>query len=97
MRPFNDLQTRVEGNLDDPFIKGTTIEVHRIAALLNGGLSVGDVMEAYPSLTAEQIEFSGEYAKVFRKKGRPYPATTFLRALGALDLRALDDEDCEAL
>jgi uncharacterized protein (DUF433 family) len=57
----------------DPFIKGTTIEVHRIAALLDGGATVDDVRWAYPSLTAEQIENARAYAVANPKHGRPYP------------------------
>jgi uncharacterized protein (DUF433 family) len=45
-------------------IPGTRIPVYRVAALLEGGLSVEDVAEDFPSLTVEQIVAARCYAKV---------------------------------
>lgn len=78
------LQDRVEFRDDgEPLIKGTSIEVHRIAALLAGDLTVEDILEDYPSLTRAQVEAAAAYAKAHPKPGRPYPRTTLKRAIGA--------------
>lgn len=52
------------------------IEVHRIAALLRGGLSVNAVMEEYPFLSQDAVETAWAYAQAFPRPGRPYPRTT---------------------
>jgi uncharacterized protein (DUF433 family) len=75
----------------EPVLAGTGVEVHRIAALLDGGLSVDEVLSDYPSLTREAVETARTYAAVHPKAGRPYPRTTAKRALRAADLDALDD------
>lgn len=85
------LKDTVEGNPEDPFIKGTRIEVYRISALVDGGATCETVLTDYPSLTDEQIELACAYAAAIPKKGRPYPKISFKRAIGALGLDALDD------
>ncbi|MDB5933795.1 MAG: hypothetical protein JWQ01_1139 [Massilia sp.] len=85
------LRGGVEGNPDDPLIKGTRVEVYRIAALLGGGATPQMVLGDYPSLTQAQVELAGAYAEAIPKKGRPYPKISFKRALDALDLSALDE------
>lgn len=52
------------------------VEVHRIAALLNGGLSVNAVREEYPWLSRATVETARAYARANPKPGRPYPRTT---------------------
>ncbi|EIF29069.1 hypothetical protein BCh11DRAFT_04501 [Burkholderia sp. Ch1-1] len=86
---LNRLKAGVEGNPDDPFIKGTHVEVYRVAALLEGGSSPRDVRADYPSLTTDQTEFAGTYSKAIPKKGRPYPKKSFRRSLEGLDLDSL--------
>jgi uncharacterized protein (DUF433 family) len=56
------------------------IEVHRIAALLRGGLSVDAVVEEYPFLSPDAVETARAYAQAFPRPGRPYPRTTAARA-----------------
>jgi len=56
------------------------VEVHRIAALLRGGLSVDAVVEEYPFLSQEAVETARAYAQAFPRPGRPYPRTTAARA-----------------
>ena len=72
-------------------LKGSDIEVHRIAALLDGGLSVADVQSDYPSLDRDAVEAARAYAGVHPKPGRPYPKTTAKRALRGAGLEALDE------
>ncbi|WP_312518435.1 DUF433 domain-containing protein [Massilia sp.] len=85
------LKESVEGDLEDPLIKGTSIAVYRIAALLAGGATAGDVIADYPSLTPQQIELARDYALALPKKGRPYVATSFKRATRELDLQLIDE------
>jgi len=56
------------------------VEVHRIAALLRGGLSVDAVVEEYPFLSPDAVETARAYAQAFPRPGRPYPRTTAARA-----------------
>ena len=65
-----------------PLLKGTDIEVHRIAALLNGGVSVDSVLEDYPSLTADQVAFSHAYATAHPESGARIPRSRPRRQCG---------------
>jgi hypothetical protein len=74
------------------------VEVHRIAALLDGGLSVDAVLEEYPFLSRAAVETASAYARACPKAGRPYPRTTANRAgradwLEPPDEVPLDDVD----
>ena len=73
-------------------IKGTRIEAHRIAALLDGRTSVEDVLRDYPSLKEGQVLAAKAYAEANPKAGRPYPKQTAKAAMRAADLSALDNE-----
>jgi uncharacterized protein (DUF433 family) len=75
----------------EPLLKETEIEVYRIAALLDGGASIKQVMEDYPSLSPKEIEAARAYADAYPKAGRPYPRTSAKRALHGAGLEALDD------
>jgi uncharacterized protein (DUF433 family) len=75
----------------DPLLKNTQIEVCRIAALLDGGASIEQVREDYPSLSQKQIEAAQAYAHAYPKAGRPYPRASVKRALQGAGLEALDD------
>jgi uncharacterized protein (DUF433 family) len=86
---LNRLKAGIEGNPDDPLIKGTGVEVYRVAALLEGGSSPDQVRADYPSLTPDQIGFAGMYSQAIPKKGRPYPRKSFRKSLEGLDLDAL--------
>lgn len=74
-------------------LKGTDVEVHRIAALLSGEMSVESVLEDYPSLTAEQVIFCHAYAAAHPEIGRRYPGITAKAAMRAADFSALDTDD----
>jgi uncharacterized protein (DUF433 family) len=75
----------------EPLLRGTEIEVYRIAALLAGGMTVSEVLEDYPSLSREAVEHAKAYAEAHPKAGRPYPGTTAKRALQGAALEALDE------
>ena len=85
------LKDNIEGNPDDPLIKGTDVEVYRIAALLAGGATATDVQEDFPLLSLDQIKNAADYAQALPKKGRPYPCKSFKRATRELDLHLLDE------
>jgi uncharacterized protein (DUF433 family) len=72
-------------------LKGTDVEVHRIAALLDGGMSVDSVLEDYPSLSRDSIETARAYADAHPRPGHPYPRTTLKRALHGAGLEDLDE------
>lgn len=50
---------------------GTDIEVHRIAALLGGGMTPQEVCEDYPSLTPEAVAVAKTYAEAYPKPAGP--------------------------
>lgn len=91
LQALNRLKDGVEGHPENPYIKGTDVEVYRISALLDGGATVEQVAEDYPLLTREQIKAAHEYAAAIPKKGRPYPKKSFKRATRTLNLDVLDE------
>jgi uncharacterized protein (DUF433 family) len=54
-----------------PVIRGTRIPVHNVAALVDGGAPLEEVLEIYPRLTESQIELASIYAKAVPQRGRP--------------------------
>jgi uncharacterized protein (DUF433 family) len=88
------LAERVEFRADgESVVKGTQVEVYRLAALLEGGASIEQVLEDYPSLSREHVEAAKAYAKAYPKAGRPYPRISVKRAVQGAGLEALDDAD----
>lgn len=91
-RALAELAEKVEFRKDgEAILKSTQIEVHRIAALLAGGMTPEQVRQDYPSLTLDQIATAKAYAEAYPKTGRPYPAKTVKRVLKGAGLEALDD------
>lgn len=64
-----------------PLIEGTNIPVYRISALLQGELTIEQVMEDFPSLTRKQIVDAGKFAKKHPNIGDEYPPVSFKRLL----------------
>lgn len=87
-QPSDPIELRTDGIA---YLRGTTIEVHRIAALLAGQMSVAEVCEDYPSLTADRVNAAWAYAKAHPDAGRWYPPITGKRALRGAGLEALDE------
>jgi hypothetical protein len=71
------------GEIDEEYetIRGTNIEAHRIAALIEGGMSKAEVLGDYPNLVAAQVDAAVDYARAHPKAGRPYPPITLKAAL----------------
>jgi Protein of unknown function (DUF433) len=90
-RMLEELAEKVEFATMAALIKGTDIEVHRIAALLEGGVAVDDILADYPSLTRDAIDTAKLYADAHPKPRRPYPRNTTKRALRGAGLEALDE------
>jgi uncharacterized protein (DUF433 family) len=65
----------------EPKIPDTNIPLYRIAALLDGGMRVAEVMEDFPSLTADQIVMARDYARQHPNFGKPYPKKSLKRLL----------------
>ena len=91
-RELAALAEKVEFRKDgEAVLKDSGLEVYRIAALLNGGLTLDDIREDYPSLSPDAIAVAKAYAEAHPKPGRPYPSTTVKRALKGAGLEALDE------
>lgn len=74
-----------------PVLRGTNIEVHRLAALAEGGASIDHILDDYPSLTKDQVEIALAYAKAHPKLGKPYPKLSAKTAMRNIDLSGLED------
>ena len=83
------IKGRVEGGEGgEPVLRGTAVPVHVVAALADAG-GVDGARRAYPSLSKADVEAAVQYARVYPKKGRPYPEKSLKRMLREL---ALPDE-----
>jgi uncharacterized protein (DUF433 family) len=65
----------------EPIISGTNIPLYRVSALLDGGMTVREVMEDFPSLTEAQIANARNYARRYPNFGKPYPQKSLKRLL----------------
>lgn len=91
-RELDELAEKVEFQADgEPVVKGAGIEVHRIVALLNGGMTPAEICEDYPSLTTEAVAAAKAYGEAHPKTGRPYPSKTVKRTIKGAGLEALDE------
>ena len=55
----------------DPVFRGTRVPVHGVADMLHLGDGENDLLESYPSLTAEMIRLAPVYAAAYPLRGRP--------------------------
>lgn len=83
---------RLRARDGEPLLRGTEIPVYLLAALADGGASIKEILEDFPSLTEEQVRAALSYAAVYPKKGRPYPGRSLKRMLADLDLGAVELE-----
>jgi uncharacterized protein (DUF433 family) len=65
-----------------PVIRGTRIPVYDVAALVEQGTPITELLEIYPRLNQAKIELASVYAKAVPEKGRPkrreYPKGTLV-------------------
>ena len=54
-----------------PVIRGTRIPVHDVAAQVESGVPMEEILETYPRLTEAQVELASIYAKAVPQRGRP--------------------------
>jgi uncharacterized protein (DUF433 family) len=54
-----------------PVIAGTRVPVYDVAASFENGIGISTILEAYPSLSPEQVELAAFYAKAIPPRGRP--------------------------
>lgn len=90
-KALDQYASQVDTSGGEPLIKGTSIEVYRIAALLEGGMSVKAVLKDYPSLKDSQVFAAQAWAVSHPKLGRPFPKHTAKAAMRDADLGALDE------
>lgn len=91
-RELTELAQKVEFRQDgEAVLKGTNVEVYRVAALLAGGMTPELICQDYPSLTPETVATAKAYADAHPKAGRPYPSKTVKRAIKGAGLEALDE------
>jgi uncharacterized protein (DUF433 family) len=86
------LSNEIDASGGEALIKGTRIEVFRIATLLDGGITIETVLRDYPPLNQRQVMAAKAYAGINPKVGRPYPKTTAKAAMRGSGLDALDGE-----
>lgn len=58
----------------EPIIKGTRIPVYMIAALVDQGADVREILEDYPALNAAKIRSALAFARTQPRRGRPRKA-----------------------
>ena len=54
-----------------PVFRGTRIPVCLVAYMIEQGTSIDEILEGYPSLTREMVEFASIYASTHPRRGRP--------------------------
>jgi hypothetical protein len=74
------------GDDDDPLLDGTDISLYRVAALVGDDGDISRAKAAFPSLDDARIGQAAEYARLYPKKGRPYPTRSLKETLGSIDL-----------
>lgn len=55
----------------EPVMRGTRIPVYQVAAMLERGATIDELLEDYPSLDAKKIELARVYARANPRRGRP--------------------------
>jgi uncharacterized protein (DUF433 family) len=86
LKRLRALKQEIEMGNAEPVIRGTDISAYTIAGL-SAGQTVSQILEDYPTLSRGQVEAAIEYAKVYPKKGRPYPVRSFKRMVGDVGLK----------
>lgn len=64
-----------------PCIAGTRVPVHNIADMLANGDGKAAILEAWPQLTADQVELAAVYGAAYPRRGRPRRKPAWRKAL----------------
>jgi uncharacterized protein (DUF433 family) len=91
VRSLETYENQIDTARGEAVIKGTSIEVHRLAALFDGGMTAEEIEADYPSLNREQVLAALAWAVSHPKPGRPFPKRTAKAAMRDVDLSALDE------
>lgn len=83
--------SHIDASSGEALIKGTSIEAYRVAALLDGGMTVEEVLKDYPSLKEAQVLAARAWALSHPKQGRPFPKRSAKAAMRDVDLSALEE------
>jgi uncharacterized protein (DUF433 family) len=54
-----------------PVFRGTRIPVYLVADMIEQGTPINEILEGYPALTREMVEFASIYASTHPRRGRP--------------------------
>ena len=54
-----------------PVFRGTRVPVYLVADMIEQGTRIEEILEGYPSLTREMVEYAGIYATTHPRRGRP--------------------------
>jgi len=54
-----------------PVFRGTRVPVYLIADMIEQGTPIDEILDGYPSLTREMVEYAGIYATTHPRRGRP--------------------------
>ena len=65
------VQSNPETMAGTPVFHGTRIPVCLIADMIEQGTPIDEILEGYPSLTREMVEYAGVYASTHPRRGRP--------------------------
>jgi uncharacterized protein (DUF433 family) len=76
LKDLDQLKGVIDADAGAALIRGTGVEAHRIAALVEGGMPISEVLRDYPGLKRAQVEAAVAYAKAHPKQGRPFPSRT---------------------
>ena len=70
--------TKDKGTLGgEPVFKGTRIPVYGIAAMLDAGATVEDLLSGYPKLTERMLDLARIWAAAHPRRGRPKSLSDF--------------------
>lgn len=58
-----------------PVIRGTRVPVYDVAANVNSGVSLEEILDGYPTINARQVELAKMYADAYPPRGRPRAPT----------------------
>jgi hypothetical protein len=75
----------------EPTTGARNVPVYRLSALCDGGMTVDQIMEDFPSLTRKDIEDALKYARRYPNPGYSYPSQSLKRLLREAELYKLSE------